>query len=241
MTARGRRALSAPMDALVRLAAALAALPAGELEPHLGRAMAEAGRVRVEELLLQSHLFLGFPAALAAFEAWRRISPEPAAVSGATEEEARARGERVCRDVYGKAYGPLRRNVRRLHPDLDRWMVAHGYGRVLGRPGLEVDLRELCNVALLAVKGGEPQVHSHLRGALRVGAKPEEVEAALEAGLSRCTAPERAEGLRRLWARVREGVRRRDGGRARDAGRGPGGGARDGARPRHETGGDEEV
>lgn len=240
MTARGRRVLSAPADALVRLAAALAALPAGELEPHLGRARAESGGVRVEELLLQSHLFLGFPAALAAFEAWRRISPEPAPVSGATEE-ARVRGERVCRRVYGAAYGPLRRNVRRLHPDLDRWMVEHGYGRVLGRPGLEAELRELCNVALLAVKGGEPQVHSHLRGALRVGAEPEEVEAALEAGLSRCTAPERAEGLRRLWARVREGGRRAEGGRARQAGRGPEGGARQGARPRHETGGDEKV
>lgn len=112
------------------------------------------------------------------------------------------RGEALCRRVYGSAYEGLRENVRRLHPALDRWMVTEGYGKVLSRPGLEPVVRELCIVALLAVTGGEPQLHSHLRGALRLGAEAAEVEAALTAGLGRVPDAGVREERRRLWRRV---------------------------------------
>jgi 4-carboxymuconolactone decarboxylase len=55
----------------------------------------------------------------------------------ATEDDAalwRARGQEVCRAVYGGQYPRLRENVRDLHPDMERWMVEEGYGKVLGRP-----------------------------------------------------------------------------------------------------------
>ena len=51
------------------------------------------------------------------------------------------RGEEVCRTVYGGQYEGLRRNVRDLHPDMERWMVVEGYGKVLGRPGLDPQRR----------------------------------------------------------------------------------------------------
>lgn len=49
-------------------------------------------------------------------------------------------------------------------------MVEGGYGRVIGRPGLDLATRELCIAALLVVWDTPRQLHSHLRGALNTGA-----------------------------------------------------------------------
>ena len=86
----------------------------------------------------------------------------------------------MCAAVYGANYAKLRENVRGLHPDVDGWMVTGGYGRVIGRPGLDLKTRELCIAALLAVWKVPRQLHSHLRGALNAGALVEEVDAAVE-------------------------------------------------------------
>ncbi len=53
------------------------------------------------------------------------------------------------------------------------------YGKVIGRPGLDLKRRELCTIATTAVLGTADQLHSHLRGALNTGAASEEVEAVL--------------------------------------------------------------
>ena len=116
----------------------------------------------------------------------------------------RESGETVCARVYGANYDKLRENVRELHPELDHWMILEGYGKVLSRPRLDLVTRELCIVALLAVTCWAPQLHSHLRGALNVGAGPEQVEEALEAGLGFATEAGWAAEARDLWARVRE-------------------------------------
>ncbi|MFB6240360.1 MAG: carboxymuconolactone decarboxylase family protein [Gemmatimonadota bacterium] len=191
--------------ALVELSAGLADGREG-LEPLLRRAAREAGPEAVEEAILQSHLFLGFPAALRGLRAWRRLregATAPEEASPADPGSWRERGEEVCRRVYGSAYRGLRRNVRRLHPEMDAWMIRDGYGKVLGREGLDLASRELCIVATLAASGSprEP-LHSHLRGALRAGARPGQVEAALETGLERRPESER-DAARELWGRVR--------------------------------------
>jgi alkylhydroperoxidase/carboxymuconolactone decarboxylase family protein YurZ len=85
-----------------------------------------------------------------------------------------------CAEVYGSNYEKLRRNVESLHPDLDRWMVEGGYGRVIGRPGLDLATRELCIAALLVVWGAPRQLHSHLRGALNAGASTDELRESVE-------------------------------------------------------------
>lgn len=201
---------AAAAGALTELSAGLAAGGGESLEPLLRRAAREAGPEAVEETILQSHLFLGFPAALRGLRAWRRLregaappGPSPQEASAADPEAWRERGEEVCRRVYGSAYRGLRRNVRRLHPEMDAWMIRDGYGKVLGREGLDLASRELCIVATLAAAGSprEP-LHSHLRGALRTGAEPDRVEAALETGLERRPESER-EAARDLWRRVR--------------------------------------
>jgi len=193
---------------LVEISAALAARDDLRLDVALHRASEGGARpVEVEEALLQSYLFLGYPAALTAIARWREIAGPPPAESDdlATPERLDAwteRGASVCELVYGRAYGKLRRNIARAHPAMDRWMVSEGYGKVLGRPELALQIRELCNVAVLAATSWEPQLHSHLRGALYAGATPAEVEEALEIGLRSIAAVD-ATRARDLWKRVR--------------------------------------
>jgi 4-carboxymuconolactone decarboxylase len=167
----------------------------------------------VDETVLQSCLFLGFPAALEAAAAWRELRVEPPVEEDplAVPERAaelKARGERLCRAVYGSAYDQLRANVADASPALDRLMVEVGYGAVLGRPGLDQVRRELCLVAVLAVQDRERQLYSHLRGALRMGAAERWVSEALESGLERAPAASR-ERLREVWREIRR--RRRAG------------------------------
>jgi len=165
--------------AIVEVSAALAARDREQLGRTFERAAGAAAHGEVEEVILQSYLFLGYPVALNGFAAWRALSAERPA---ATVDDPAAwveRGQDVCRAVYGGQYPRLRENIRDLHPDMERWMVKEGYGKVLGRPGLSLADRELCISALLAVLDVPTQLYSHLRGALNVGASPEEVEHAL--------------------------------------------------------------
>ena len=190
----------------MRMSAALAAHADAELEDGL-RALAgadDAQSTAVEEALLQSYLFVGYPAALNALALWRRISGrEPGPPSPADWSAWERRGAEVCRTVYGGAYDDLRANVRALHPDMERWMLVEGYGKVLGRPGLSLAQRELCVVALLAVQDAPRQLYSHLRGALHAGASPERIEAAL-ADAEELSGPAARESARASWRRVRE-------------------------------------
>ncbi len=189
--------------ALLHVAAALATRDASLLRAAMEAARDGAETNEVDEVILQSHLFVGFPDALNALGLWRAVSGTEAPPS-AGEDPAGwdARGERVCAAVYGANYDKLRINVRQLHPDVDGWMVTGGYGRVIGRPGLDLATRELCIAALLAVWNVPRQLHSHLRGALNAGASVAEVDEAVEIACGYLP-PDRAADVRALWAEIR--------------------------------------
>ena len=147
-------------------------------------------------------LYGGFPAALEGLRALNAVWPGRAR---RTREGGpprwRKRGDALCRRVYGEAYARLLPAVRALHPDLAEWMVEHGYGRVLSRPGLGVRDRELVTVAALAALGWERQLVSHVLGALRVGASRAEVGEAIGIGAEAAGERER-EIARRTWERA---------------------------------------
>lgn len=192
--------------ALLRLSAAVAA-GGRDLRVEAMRVASEVAPARaVEEALLQSYLFLGFPAALTALAEWRGVSGTPATPETDPADLAQwgRRGEDVCRTVYGRAYDKLRGNVRRVHPAMDEWMVHEGYGKVLAREGLDLGARELCIVSILSATGWEPQLHSHLRGALNAGCEAASVEEALEVGLELVDDGAWRDGARSLWRRVRD-------------------------------------
>ncbi len=190
MTARSDAApnvgtVDAELRVLVRLAAAIA----GGSEEVMRACIAAATAVRtawVEEVILQSYLFAGFPRALNAAREWRRSSGAVAPPSDAGVEYDRASawrddGERTCAAVYGEFYQPLRRNIRDLHPALDAWMVVEGYGKVLSRPALDLPRRELCIVAACAAAGQDRQLHAHMHGALNTGSRVEDIADTLDA------------------------------------------------------------
>jgi 4-carboxymuconolactone decarboxylase len=167
----------------------------------------------VEELILQTYLFAGFPRALNAMREWRRLRPAAPAesVTGAGDvDEWRQAGTVTCHEVYGSMYEKLRENIRALHPLLDAWMISEGYGKVLSRPGLDLPRRELCIVAACAAAGQDRQLLSHLHGARNVGTATTVVDEAVEAiadvieSLTKESSEAgRAASLRLLWARVR--------------------------------------
>jgi 4-carboxymuconolactone decarboxylase len=199
--------LDGPTAALVRLAAGIAAGAPGAVSARCAEVVA-AGvpAVWVDELLLQSVLMVGYPRALSAAQAWREVSGRPAdspedGTAVGRGAEWRARGEELCRVIYGANYARLRSNVRALHPALDAWMVTEGYGRTLARPGLDLVRRELCVIAQVAVQGADRQLHSHLRGALNAGASRALVAAALDTVLPDCP-PAAAARARDLWGRI---------------------------------------
>ena len=188
---------------LIDISAALAGGSAGRLDEALRAAIGVAPPEAVEEALLQSYLFLGYPAALRGLAAWRRVSAMPALGGPAKDfKEWERRGTELCARVYGGQYEKLRANIAALHPDMERWMVVEGYGKVLGRPGLDLVTRELCIVALLGPQDAGPQAYSHLRGALNAGAEESEVDEAVRRMLGSLPA-ERARMLSEQWGAVR--------------------------------------
>ncbi|HEV7594323.1 MAG TPA: carboxymuconolactone decarboxylase family protein, partial [Gemmatimonadaceae bacterium] len=184
------RASLAPIEAglrhLVRIAGAIAGSPEGQVRSLMSEALDEVDPVQVEEIILQSYLFAGFPRTLNAMRTWRVVSERPAPD---TDPEAaaedfdlwRTRGAETCAIVYGESYQKLRHNVCELHPALDEWMIVDGYGKVLSRPGVDLRTRELCVVAACAVSGQQRQLHSHLHGALNSGSSVGEIAAVLDA------------------------------------------------------------
>jgi 4-carboxymuconolactone decarboxylase len=194
--------LGAESRTLVRISVALAAGEPRDLRDVLEEGARLEDPEKVEEVILQSYLFLGYPAALNAFGLWREVSGrDPGYPCPEDWEGWGQRGEEVCRTVYGGQYEGLRRNVRALHPDMERWMVVEGYGKVLGRPGLDLTTRELCIAALLAVLRAPRQLYSHLRGALNAGADPAAVEEVLDLACARL-GEERTEQARAVWTQV---------------------------------------
>lgn len=153
-------------------------------------------------------LYAGFPGAL---EGLRALNASWPGRARRTREGApatwRRRGLELCRRVYGPAIARLLPAVRALHPDLEVWMVEHGYGRVLARPGLGARERELVTVSALAALGWERQLVSHVLGAARVGASAALVREALAIGARAGGARERAIAERTL-ERVQEAARR---------------------------------
>lgn len=171
---------------LARIAAAVAIAPIETVRAVMSAALDSVSATHVDEVLLQSYLFAGFPRTLNALVAWREISGVPAPATDDASDishapERTVEGEATCRAVYGPTYDALRRHVARLHPAIDAWMLADGYGKVLSRPALPLVVREHCIVAVCAAADQRPQLGSHLRGARRVGASLVQLEATLDA------------------------------------------------------------
>ncbi|MGH7467248.1 MAG: carboxymuconolactone decarboxylase family protein [Longimicrobiales bacterium] len=190
-------------SALVALSASLARGSRGEWRDHMTRALQSCAATEIEEAILQSCLFLGYPTTLQALAVWREVTQEPVSVESPVNVETwRERGQEVCAAVYGGQYERLRANVVRLHPDVEQWMLLEGYGKIIGRPGFDLKTRELCIIALLASQEAPHQLYSHLRGALQTGSSLAEVDEVVMS-VVRALPTDRAQQARQLWSELR--------------------------------------
>src|SRR6478609_1357014 len=93
--------------ALVRIAAAIAGLDENSVKKEMEAALGRVDPALVEEVVLQSYLFAGFPRALNAARIWRGFVAAPLAetvVEAGDLKEWHDRGAMTCSTVYGAAY-----------------------------------------------------------------------------------------------------------------------------------------
>jgi len=134
------------------------------------------------EVVLQCHLFAGFPRVVEACE----VLSNEGGLGTPSAEETRPMGDRfeagreLFETIYGSRAAGVRTALQAYHPTLERWIEGHAYGRVLARPGLSAAVRELCAVACLAALDQDRQLASHARGAVHCGATAEQVTEAVE-------------------------------------------------------------
>lgn len=160
------------------------------------------------ELILQSLLFDGYPCALEGLIALKNLSPEILPADESIEKYSSEnlhlwieRGDALCQQIYENNFDHLLKNVAALSPTLKEWMLIEGYGRVLARPALQIDLREMGIIAILTVKALPRQLHSHMRGALRVGVSAPELKSAVDL-CKGYTSPENIQYALEIWRKA---------------------------------------
>lgn len=183
---------SVEYDHLIRAAIA-AAVNDGDLLHRIVTDVATPNEAdELYEVLLQSYLFAGFPAALDSLtvlaDHLRTSLPDhaPSSAEPFSVDAFRERGEALCRKVYGSVYDRMMQRLDTITPDLRSWMIIEGYGKTLSRPGLSIVMRELCIVAMLAALGRTTQLYSHVRGALLVGATDTDMRRCLDVVIEEC-------------------------------------------------------
>lgn len=141
---------------------------------EFGRRFARFGHVHeFHEVALQSHLFCGFPRTLASLDVLRDaglVLKDPG-----YDAPAEGAGAELFDAIYGDGAEKVRSHLNGLSPDFSSWIASHAYQAVLARPGLPAAVRELLAVVALAATGHDRQLASHVRGAVRLGARPEDV------------------------------------------------------------------
>lgn len=175
--------------AIARLSAAIAANEPEDVAREAAAAMAAGlSASAVYETILQSYLFVGFPRAIEAFFAAKPLLEHhggiPAAPEPPSPAEWTARGEALCREIYGRHYEKLLDTMRGFSPDLAAWMILEGYGKTLSRPALTPVERETGVLAILTVTRMWRQLRSHAIGTVNVGGTRAAARKAIEAARS---------------------------------------------------------
>jgi alkylhydroperoxidase/carboxymuconolactone decarboxylase family protein YurZ len=178
-------------DRCPRILALYSAAVAVADEPVLIAALEMARRLDIDyrplyECTLQSYLFLGFPRMLIAAEQLAKYFPGEGKstllekVSAEESEQWFRDGVSLCRKVYSDNYEPLKARVESFAPDIFRWMILEGYGKVLSRDDVGIVDRELSIIAILMMENKIKQLHSHILGARNVGAKERLIRQVIE-------------------------------------------------------------
>jgi 4-carboxymuconolactone decarboxylase len=139
----------------------------------------------VREVIIQTHLFAGYPRALNGLEALDQAADkigfdrtkfrnQPLEPSTPTPDLI-SRGQKLWDMIYAANAAKVARRAASLSPDLGHWSILHGYGTVLTRPGPTALQREFCVVAALIPMDAQPQLKGHVQGCLNLGANGDQM------------------------------------------------------------------
>lgn len=96
------------------------------------------------------------------------------------EEERRARGTQVRREVLGDAHvDRAAATTTEFTTPFQEYITGAAWADVWGREGLDRPTRSLITIALLAALGHDHELRLHLRATRRTGASPEQITEAL--------------------------------------------------------------
>jgi 4-carboxymuconolactone decarboxylase len=150
-------------------------------------------RVTVEEIreaILQAFLFAGYPRAIHAFEVLDEVLLERDVTDlprldrtpprAGVKAFFRRRGRELFEEIYRQDTELVVDRISAFHPEFMDWIIEDAYGKVLSRPYLDLQTREILSVALLTVLSLPRQMTPHMRAALRAGAKPRELREAIQ-------------------------------------------------------------
>jgi len=159
------------------LSFALAAPERLSVKDALQCALEKCATPMVEETILQSIPYSGFPAAVEAFGWLRDHHPTVAdrPPTSPTEDHVP-----FFQRIYGPAASRIEAELQRRHPQLQRWIEEFAYGTVMDSSSMEAGDVELLAVASLIGQGRMTPLHSHLRGALRCGVSADTLSQLIE-------------------------------------------------------------
>jgi 4-carboxymuconolactone decarboxylase len=103
--------------------------------------------------------------------------PHHPAAAGKPAPDRYQRGLELITRIQGKtAAQQILDGFNAISPDYGRYAIEAGFADVYDRAGLTLAQRQLINVAVLtAIGGAEPQLATHIRGALNIGLSPTEI------------------------------------------------------------------
>jgi 4-carboxymuconolactone decarboxylase len=91
-------------------------------------------------------------------------------------EDRYIKGLKNLEKIHPEASKALMENLKDIAPDLGRFVVEFPYGDIYERPGLDLKSREIATIAALTAIGDtRPELKDHIKGALNVGCKRQEV------------------------------------------------------------------
>ena len=93
-----------------------------------------------------------------------------------TSGERLARGRKKLRQIHGPGGEAVIAGLGEIAPDLARYIVEFAFGDIYCRGGLTLKERQIATVAALVALGhSQPQLRSHIHGALNVGCSRKEI------------------------------------------------------------------
>lgn len=67
------------------------------------------------------------------------------------------------------------KSLGEIFPDFEEKIVAFGFGQIYSRENLDLKTREVITITALITQGAFEQLDFHIKAALKVGLKPEEI------------------------------------------------------------------